>query len=84
MNPRFDLVERGVAPRWVDLNGRWAVPGDRYGQMILEIYYKMVEFTHENLKEDPKQGKVIKSLSDNLTKTQELIKKIKEDIVKLH
>lgn len=28
---------RGIAPRWVDLNGRWAFPGDGYGQKILEI-----------------------------------------------
>lgn len=27
----------GAAPRWVDLDGRWAVPGTTYGQTILQI-----------------------------------------------
>jgi len=31
----------GQAPRWIDLNGRWAVPGDTYGQTILRIYNEM-------------------------------------------
>ena len=38
VDPRFDLVKRGVAPRWVDLNGRWAVPGVGYGESILSLY----------------------------------------------
>ncbi|HWI65581.1 MAG TPA: N-acetylmuramoyl-L-alanine amidase [Symbiobacteriaceae bacterium] len=37
VDPRFDLVERGVAPNLGDLNGRWAVPGTTYGQMIDRI-----------------------------------------------
>jgi hypothetical protein len=32
---------KGQAPRWVDLNGRWAVPGTTYGQTILSIYNNM-------------------------------------------
>lgn len=28
---------RGCAPRWVDLNGKWAVPGTTYGQRILVL-----------------------------------------------
>jgi hypothetical protein len=28
---------KGDAPRWIDLNGRWAVPGTTYGQTILGI-----------------------------------------------
>lgn len=31
----------GQAPRWIDLNGRWAVPGSTYGQTILRIYNEM-------------------------------------------
>ena len=31
----------GQAPRWIDLNGRWAVPGDTYGQGIIRIYNEM-------------------------------------------
>jgi hypothetical protein len=34
VDPRFNLVQRGVAPFIGDLNGRWAVPGTTYGQTI--------------------------------------------------
>lgn len=41
LDPRIDAMTkrwgRGCAPRWVDLNGRWAVPGSIYGQRILVI-----------------------------------------------
>jgi hypothetical protein len=34
----FDhFLYKGQAPRWVDLDGRWAVPGTTYGQTILSI-----------------------------------------------
>jgi N-acetylmuramoyl-L-alanine amidase len=45
VDPRFDLVTRGIAPGWLDLNGRWAVPGTQYGQLILKIYERMLEET---------------------------------------
>ena len=32
---------KGKAPLWVDLNGKWAVPGSTYGQNILRIYNGM-------------------------------------------
>jgi hypothetical protein len=38
VDPRYSLISKGVAPNWVDLNGRWAVPGTNYGQDILNIY----------------------------------------------
>lgn len=38
VDPRFNLVTRGIAPNWEDLNGKWAVPGTTYGQNILKIY----------------------------------------------
>ncbi len=38
---RFHLVERGSAPNWEDLNGKWAVPGIGYGEKIVELQ-KMV------------------------------------------
>ncbi|WP_053360658.1 glucosaminidase domain-containing protein [Bacillus sp. FJAT-27251] len=44
VDPRFDLVNRGSAPTWVDLNGKWAVPGDTYGQSILNLYGRMLQF----------------------------------------
>ena len=37
IDPRFEKVERGVAPCVEDLNGRWAVPGDGYGQRISSL-----------------------------------------------
>lgn len=44
LDPRFNLVTRGIAPGWEDLNGRWAVPGPTYGQTILNYHKKMLEF----------------------------------------
>jgi len=42
VDPRFTLVKRGSAPTWVGLNGKWAVPGNTYGQMVLAVYEKMI------------------------------------------
>ena len=58
VDPRFVKVTRGIAPRWVDLGGRWAYPGfdrnkytdfseafaayDTYGHSILRDYYQKV------------------------------------------
>ncbi len=39
VDPRFNYVQRGVSPRWVDLDGHWAVPGDGYGESILDDYW---------------------------------------------
>jgi hypothetical protein len=33
----MSFVYKGKAPKWIDLNGRWAVPGTTYGQTILGI-----------------------------------------------
>lgn len=38
IDPRFSLVKRGIARDWTDLNGKWAVPGTTYGQMILALH----------------------------------------------
>ena len=51
VDPRFDLVTRGSASTWVDLNGKWAVPGDQYGQSILNLYERMINFAIESLEE---------------------------------
>lgn len=32
---------RGIAPTIVGLNGRWAVPGDEYGQRIVDLMMRM-------------------------------------------
>ena len=45
VDPRFIYVQRGVSPRWIDLNGHWAIPGDGYGESILDDYWKpMLQF----------------------------------------
>lgn len=49
VDPRFDLVTRGSAKTWTDLNGKWAVPGDNYGQSILNLYERMIHSSIENL-----------------------------------
>ncbi len=39
LDPRYALVKRGLAPTWLELNARWAVPGTTYGQSILADYW---------------------------------------------
>ena len=34
VDPRFSYVSRGCAPKTIDLNGRWAVPGNGYGESL--------------------------------------------------
>lgn len=42
VDPRYELVKRSdkfaQSYTWTDLNGKWAVPGKTYGQMILKIH----------------------------------------------
>ena len=39
VDPRFKYVTRGIAPLWTGLNGRWAVPGNGYGESIIGDYW---------------------------------------------
>jgi hypothetical protein len=39
IDPRYSLVNRGIAPTWLQLNARWAVPGTTYGQSIINDYW---------------------------------------------
>lgn len=39
------FVYKGQAPTWVQLNGKWAVPGSTYGQTILRICNEMRAFS---------------------------------------
>ncbi len=48
VDPRFHLVRRGSAETWIDLNGKWAVPGDHYGQSILNLYVRMVNYVKKD------------------------------------
>ena len=42
VDPRYTLVRNvygtSTLGHWEDLNGRWAVPGDSYGQSILSMF----------------------------------------------
>lgn len=46
VDPRYRLVATtpnfGKAVMWTDLNGKWAVPGTTYGQMILTIHQRIL------------------------------------------
>lgn len=48
VDPRFNLVTRGIAPNAEDLNGRWAVPGKGYGESIMKIVDKMKQIKIED------------------------------------
>jgi N-acetylmuramoyl-L-alanine amidase CwlA len=45
IDPRFDILtkagKRGTAPYWEDLDGKWAVPGDGYGESIVAMWKEM-------------------------------------------
>ena len=42
IDARFKYVSRGCAPRTIDLNGRWAVPGVGYGESIDAIAREVI------------------------------------------
>lgn len=45
-DPRYQQLKAtrslGQARTWTDLNGRWAVPGRNYGQMVLELHRRLL------------------------------------------
>jgi len=45
---------KGDATTWVGLNGKWAVPGDGYGERILQIYNEMRADAGKTSSTDPK------------------------------
>ncbi|WP_173918930.1 N-acetylmuramoyl-L-alanine amidase [Halobacillus sp. Marseille-Q1614] len=45
VDPRFDLVTRGSATTWTQLNGKWAVPGTTYGQSIISLFKRNATYT---------------------------------------
>ncbi|MFC7062355.1 N-acetylmuramoyl-L-alanine amidase [Halobacillus seohaensis] len=51
VDPRFDLVQRGSATKWEALNGKWAVPGDQYGQLILGLYQDIINASIDQLED---------------------------------
>lgn len=48
VDPRFELaaqktLETGKKTTWTDLNGTWAIPGNGYGQNVLQIYRQILD-----------------------------------------
>ncbi|MCR5177301.1 MAG: glucosaminidase domain-containing protein [Anaerovibrio sp.] len=47
VDPRYELVRKNygnnILHEWMDLNGRWAVPGVGYGQSILDYYHAILQ-----------------------------------------
>ncbi|MCO5388108.1 MAG: glucosaminidase domain-containing protein [Desulfosporosinus sp.] len=64
VDPRFDLVERGSCPNWEDLNGRWAVPGNGYGQDVVRIYGEMAKETISDSEETSILRKISQIISN--------------------
>ena len=47
VDPRYTMVREiygsMTLPHWLDLNGRWAVPGTYYGQRIMDIFQQILQ-----------------------------------------
>jgi hypothetical protein len=71
IDPRFNLVTRGIAPNWEDLNGRWAVPAPTYGQDIIDIFEKVKTTVPD---EKYKEQKEPKEDTENLSFWEKLLK----------
>ena len=57
VDTRFDLVERGCAPTVFDLAGRWAWPGDGYGEAIMTIVQDLYTIEYgEEKNEQPSES----------------------------
>jgi LysM repeat protein len=73
VDPRFNLVSRGIASHWEDLAGRWAYPGydkskyaslqeallagETYGQRIMVLYERLLNVKVSNPEPKPDQSK---------------------------
>lgn len=51
VDPRFDLVSRGSATTLTQLNGKWAVPGNTYGESILSVYKHNLAYAIKDMNE---------------------------------
>ena len=68
VDPRFELVTRGVAPTVYDLSGRWATDPD-YGTKIISILKRLYEMSGIDGSEPP--GEEPQEASVNITQPQE-------------
>lgn len=60
VDPRFDLVSRGSAKGWEQLNNKWAM-NDQYGQLIVGIYNNLIGTVIDNslIVQAPVQAKTV-------------------------
>jgi hypothetical protein len=80
VDPRYNLVTKGICPNVEDLNGHWAVPGVGYGESIMKIVENIKAVVVPTTPEIPSQGNTddktfIKILIDFIMKLLEYIKK---------
>ena len=72
VDPRYDALVRagylGTAPRWIDLNGKWAYPGTTYGQAILALFEKIqdIEIDNDRIKELIEENKRLNALLNEI------------------
>lgn len=70
VDPRFALLaqvgKRGTAPNWEDLNGKWAVPGNGYGESIVSMWKEMcaIEVQEQRPSDDAIREKAIELLKE--------------------
>lgn len=76
VDPRYDALVRagylGTAPKWTDLNGKWAYPGTTYGQAILSLYEKVKVIETDNTADQ------IRALTEENERLQELLDEIQD------
>lgn len=51
LDPRFNMVKRGSAATWHDLNMRWAM-NSSYADAILRVYNKLLDYAARNSRPD--------------------------------
>lgn len=44
VDPRYSLLTHAIAPYWEGLDGRWAVPGDGYGESVMQIFQNIKSY----------------------------------------
>lgn len=82
IDPRFHLVSRGIAPNLEDLNGRWAVPGNGYGESILKIYHNISQIkTIQKRSINPKLKRLQEKLRTKRKLKERLLKKTRRDFL---
>jgi N-acetylmuramoyl-L-alanine amidase len=82
VDPRFEAVKQagyiGTAPKWTDLNGKWAFPGKTYGQSILAIYDKVKAIKADTDSEKIKQlTQEIEALKKEVNRLNAIISQIR-------